>query len=66
MGKMKIEIRKPQHMVAKEEPKHAAPLRRMEADVPESLPTFFIFLLWMSYALCGLAIWFVAQTYITR
>ena len=58
MSIMKIEIRKPQYLVAKES----------GTGVPKAVerkktPFFFQFLLFATYALSGLAIWYVYQKF---
>lgn len=55
---MKIEIRKPQYLAAKE------PVTEVkEKKIEKSTPFFFRFLLLATYILSGLAIWYVYQKY---
>ncbi|MFA7255445.1 MAG: hypothetical protein WC133_05045 [Candidatus Omnitrophota bacterium] len=58
MSKMKIEIRKPQYLAAKEFSAEA------KAETGERrTPFFFRLLLVATYVLSGLAIWYVYQRY---
>ena len=58
MSKMKIEIRKPQYLAAKES---AAEVK--EEARGKKTPFFFRLLLAATYVLSGLAIWYVYQRY---
>ena len=58
MSKMKIEIRKPQYLAAKES---AAEVREEVGE--KKTPFFFRLLLLATYILSGLAIWYVYQKY---
>lgn len=58
MSKIKIEIRKPQYLVAKE----AAVEAKGKANEKKATP-FFHLLLAATYVLSALAIWFVYQRY---
>jgi hypothetical protein len=66
MGKMKIEIRKPQHMMPKESMSRDQSVAVTASDKPQGVPFFFNFLLLVSYALCGVAIWFAAKIFLER
>ncbi|MBI4711268.1 MAG: hypothetical protein HY767_02250 [Candidatus Omnitrophica bacterium] len=58
MSKMKIEIRKPQYLAAKE------PVAKVDEEVGgKRTPFFFRLLLVATYMLSGLAIWYVYQRY---
>ena len=58
VSKMKIEIRKPQYLAAKES------VAEVKAETGEKgTPFFFRLLLAATYILSGLAIWFVYQKY---
>ena len=58
MSKMKIEIRKPQYLAAKE------PVAEIKEETGgERTPFFFRLLLVSTYVLSGLAIWYVYQRY---
>ncbi len=58
MPKMKIEIRKPQYLAAKE------PAEEVHEETGEKrTPFFFRLLLFATYILSGLAIWYVYQKY---
>ncbi len=58
MPKMKIEIRKPQYLAAKE------PVAEVKEETAGGKsPFFFRLLLAATYILSGLAIWFVYQKY---
>ncbi len=56
---MKIEIRKPQYLAAKESAGSAAP----KATGRKRTPVFFRLLLASTYVLSGLAIWYVYQKF---
>ena len=58
MSKMKIEIRKPQYLAAKE-----ASAAEGEAVGRKGTPFFFRLLLVSTYILSGLAIWYVYQKF---
>ena len=58
MPKIKIEIRKPQYLAAKE----SVAAAKEEAG-EKGTPFFFRFLLAATYILSGVAIWFVYQKY---
>ncbi len=58
MPKMKIAIRKPQYLAAKES---GTELKKETGE--EKTPFFFRLLLAATYVLSGLAIWFVYQKY---
>lgn len=61
MSKIKIEIRKPQYLAAKE------PVAEVKGETGEKrTPFFFRFLLAATYMLSGLAIWYVYQKYSVR
>jgi len=62
---MKIEIRKPQHMAPKEKPQHVVKVS-VNGEPERGLSGFFKLLLLTSYALCGVAIWFVAQFFLKQ
>ncbi len=58
VSKMKIEIRKPQYLAAKE------PVEEVKEEATEKkTPFFFRLLLLATYILSGLAIWYVYQKY---
>ena len=57
--KMKIEIRKPQYLTAKETPA----VGKEERGGKKKTPFFFHLLLASSYILSGLAIWYVYQKF---
>lgn len=61
MSKMKIEIRKPQYLDAKES---SAEAQQEMGGKPPSV--FFRLLLTATYILSGLAIWYVYQKYSVR
>jgi len=58
VSKMKIEIRKPQYLAAKE-----SMVAVKKETVKKSQPFFFRLLLTATYILSGLAIWYVFQRY---
>ena len=58
MSKIKIEIRKPQYLAAKEPVEEAK-----EGTDGKRTPFFFRLLLAATYMLSGLAIWYVYQRY---
>lgn len=58
MPKMKIEIRKPQYLAAKE-----SGVELKKETGRKKTPFFFRLLLAATYVLSGLAIWFVYQRY---
>ena len=61
VSKMKIEIRKPQYLAAKES---VAEVRQVKEETGEKrAPFFFRLLLAATYMLSGLAIWYVYQKY---
>ncbi|MFA5159508.1 MAG: hypothetical protein WC484_03270 [Candidatus Omnitrophota bacterium] len=60
MSKMKIEIRKPQYLAAKE-----SGVEVKEKTSRKRMPIFFRLLLVATYMLSGLAIWYVYQKHIT-
>lgn len=61
MSKMKIEIRKPQYLSAKEP---VAESKEFKEEIEEKrTPFFFRLLLLATYILSGLAIWYVYQKY---
>ncbi|HOG23751.1 MAG TPA: hypothetical protein PK590_03800 [Candidatus Omnitrophota bacterium] len=66
MGKMKIEIRKPQHMMPKEPMSRDQSVAVTAGDKPQGVPFFFNFLLLVSYVLCGVAIWFAMRIFLER
>lgn len=61
MGKIAIEIRKPQHLPGKST---AEPLPAGDVERPAGLPVFFKILLWSAYGLCGFALWQVARLFL--
>ncbi|HOE68104.1 MAG TPA: hypothetical protein PK997_05570 [Candidatus Omnitrophota bacterium] len=64
MAKIKIEIRKPQQMMTKET---AAAVEGAGLGDERSSPSpFFGFLLLVTYALCGVAIWFAVQAFLKK
>ncbi|HNX69352.1 MAG TPA: hypothetical protein PLL75_03425 [Candidatus Omnitrophota bacterium] len=61
MGKMKIELRRPQYVVTRD------PMAREEPEASgEKMPLFFRFLMVVSYVLSALAFWFVYQRFSIR
>jgi cytoskeletal protein RodZ len=66
VSKMKIEIRKPQYLAVKEsaaDEKREAKREKKEEMGEQRTPFFFQLLLLATYALSGLAIWYVYQKY---
>lgn len=63
MPKMKIEIRKPQYLAAKESAAKVPDVKVQGTAGGKGVLFFFRFLLVATYALSGLAIWFVYQKY---
>lgn len=61
MSKMKIEIRKPQYLAAKEPNIEVKEVQ--ESKGGKKTPFFFRLLLIATYMLSGLAIWYVYQKY---
>ena len=67
MSKMKIEIRKPQYLSTKEsdadvKKEARREVRKEKAPGPKT-PFFFRLLVFATYVLSGLAIWYVFQKY---
>jgi hypothetical protein len=60
VSKMKIEIRKPQYLAAKESVEE---VKKEEKAEKKKTPFFFRLLLLATYMLSGLAIWYVYQKY---
>jgi hypothetical protein len=63
MGKMKIEIKKPQHLEIKEKEKQ---VKQAVARDSGGLPGVFSFLLLTSYVFCGAVGWFVLLVYLNN
>lgn len=61
MGKIAIEIKKPQYMLGKTA---ANPDQSGSEEKRAGLPMFFKVLLWAAYGLCGFALWQVARLFL--
>lgn len=63
MAKIKIELKKPQYLAAKEAPPPMRHRMMPEAGGNEGLPAIFGFLLTLTYVFCAVAAWFIYQRY---